>query len=200
MPRYSANLSLKALLASWLVVGAASAQELVDASFCRRIEADRCIGVIASGASMRMDELATTQDERGTDYRTIYLWASTNNRSQRLVTFLVARTGDCYSVDSQPSLRGATGREIKNDWLTSIRGWLANHSLAEVWQFLGGSSVDAGDVGVKLSTGEASQRYRTYDFKFVHCPGQLRFRVIDSNGEPIPPLDRNIVRTVTITP
>ena len=189
-----------ALLASLLVVGAASAQELVDASFCRRIQAEQCVGVIASGTSVRMDELATTRDERGADYRTIYLWASTNNRSQRLVTFLVARTGDCYSVDSQPRLRGATGREIKNDWLTSIRGWLANHSLAEVWQFLGVSSVDAGDIGVKLSTSEASQRYRTYDFKFVHCPGQLRFRVINSNGEAIPPLDRNIVRTVTITP
>jgi len=56
--------TVMALLASLLVVGAASAQELVDASFCRRIQAEQCVGVIASGTSVRMDELATTKAEK----------------------------------------------------------------------------------------------------------------------------------------
>ena len=200
-PRYAVSVSATMLLASLLLVGTPSAQELVDAGFCKGIKGEQCVGVIANGASVRMDELVTTRDAaQGKDYRTIYLWASTYNRSQRLVAFAEVRTGDCYRVASEPTLRGAAGRDIEDDWLTSVRSWMANHSLAEIWQFLGIASVGKGDISLKLTTTEASQRYRTHEFRYVHCPGQLSFRVIDSGGNIIPPPDRNIVRTVTITP
>ena len=181
------------------VAEAARAQELVDASFCRAIQDKQCVGLITNGGRVSIEELATTRDAvSAKSYRTIYLWASTFNRSERLVAFLVARTGECYASSSEASLRGAH-ESIANSWVSSARDWLANHSLAEIWQFLGLSSLKGGDISLKLATTQASERYRVFDFRYVHCPGEFSFLVVGSDGIAIPPPKRNFVRTVTIT-
>jgi hypothetical protein len=181
--------------------GTGYAQEFVDASFCRDIRGVDCAGVITSGTRISIEDLPRRRDpDDGQTYPTVYLWASTANCVDHLIGFLVSRTGTFYPRNPQVNLRGLEGRQIQSGPLASIRRWLADHSLSEFWHFLGLQEVGIGSVSVKLSTTQESDRYRTYDFRYVKCPGEFRFLVVDSLGNAIPPPDRNVIRSVTITP
>ena len=177
------------------------ALELNDSSFCVDVKENRCVRIIPNGSSVRLNELPEMASrEDGKMHHVIYFYSSTRNHENVFVGFLFGRQGECYSDYDNKKLRGMVGLAAEDPTMfEKIKNWFRERSGADLWSFLGISSVDAKGISAKFAKLSESNNFITYDYRFIDCPGTVRAVVIDSNGETIPPPDRNAVKAIAIT-
>jgi hypothetical protein len=170
---------------------------VIDTVFCKGIDGKDCREPISSGETIDISELE--QDPKGNPV--IYFWGSLRNHADVIVKIAFLRTGDCYR--EQPSLpkekflkRGG----VLKDMLAKANSLSAADLVARAGfkdVSLGASKVV--DLKVNIVPASPSDKFRTFSYRNVMCPGTFQARLMDSHGNPIAPDEYNDVKTVTFT-
>jgi hypothetical protein len=170
---------------------------VIDTAFCKGIDGKECREPISSRETVDISELE--QDPKGNPV--IYFWGGLRNRAEVIVKIAFLRTGECYRErPSLPKEKFLQRRGVWKDMLAKANSLSAADLVARAgFKDVSLQASKVVDLKINIVPASASDKFRTFSFRNVMCPGTFQARLMDSHGNPIAPDEYNDVKTVTFT-
>ena len=116
--------------------------------------------------------------------------------SDKAIAIIFQRVGTC--IVEQISLPSKKFDEDPSGFAKFI-GFFVGKTLADLWNLLGLAELGAGqkkDLKINAVFVPPSDGFKVWDWRHIECPGVMRARLFDSEGNPL--LGNNDIREIKI--